>query len=305
MYDKANPLFLLCESPLHAGSGSGLGIVDLPIQREKHTGFPKIEGSSLKGSLREFFETKYGHNGDDNEANTLALFGSDSDAEEGKSQAGAMGVSDARLLLFPVKSMKGVFAWITCPRVLHRFKEDYELSGEELGLEIPPPGSVAPGSNLLLAGQRVVLEEYAFKEVQESEAVSALGEWLAGRLYDGQDYWSEKLKQDIFVLGDEDFQDFANLSTEVITRTKISSETGTVEPGALFTEEYLPSDALLYSVIFTRGEFQNKDKDKEAVKAEEQLRTFFADTLNESPILQLGGNYTLGKGVLRTKYLNL
>lgn len=150
-----------------------------------------------------------------------------------------------------------------------------------------------------------MLEEYAFKEVQESEAVGALGEWLASRLYEGQDYWSEKLRQDIFVLEDEDFQDFANLSTEVITRTKISSETGTVEPGALFTEEYLPSDALLYSVIFTRGEFQNKDKDKDTIRTEEQLRTFFANTLNESPILQLGGNYTLGKGVLRTKYLNL
>lgn len=302
MYDKANPLFLLCESPLHAGSGSGLGIVDLPIQREKHTGFPKVEGSSLKGSLREFFETKY----QPGEANTLALFGSDSDAEEGKSQAGAMGVSDARLLLFPVKSMKGVFAWVTCPRILHRFKEDYELSGQGLDLEIPPAGSVAPGSSLLLTGKRVVLEEYAFKDVQESAVVAALGEWLASQLHgEERHYWSEKMERDIFVLEDEDFQDFANLSTEVITRTKINSETGTVEPGALFTEEYLPSDSLLYSVIFTRGEFQNKDKDKDATRTEEQLRTFFARTLEAFPILQLGGNYTLGKGVLRTKYLNL
>jgi len=38
---------------LHPGSGSELGIVDLPIQRERHTGYPKIEGSGLKGSLRE------------------------------------------------------------------------------------------------------------------------------------------------------------------------------------------------------------------------------------------------------------
>lgn len=58
MYRLVRPLFLICETPLHAGSGSDLGIVDLPIQRERHTGFPEIEGSSLKGALREAIEQK-------------------------------------------------------------------------------------------------------------------------------------------------------------------------------------------------------------------------------------------------------
>ena len=56
MYKNAKPLFFMCETPLHAGSGSDLGIVDLPIQRERHTNFPKVESSSLKGALREGFE---------------------------------------------------------------------------------------------------------------------------------------------------------------------------------------------------------------------------------------------------------
>ena len=34
MFKQAKPLFLIVETPLHAGSGSDLGIVDLPIQRE-------------------------------------------------------------------------------------------------------------------------------------------------------------------------------------------------------------------------------------------------------------------------------
>ena len=59
MYKSTNPLFLICETPLHAGSGDDLGIVDLPIQRERHTSFPKIEASSLKGALREAFEGKF------------------------------------------------------------------------------------------------------------------------------------------------------------------------------------------------------------------------------------------------------
>ncbi|NLI12590.1 MAG: type III-B CRISPR module RAMP protein Cmr4, partial [Peptococcaceae bacterium] len=40
MYKLARPLFFMCETSLHAGSGNDLGIVDLPIQRERHTSFP-------------------------------------------------------------------------------------------------------------------------------------------------------------------------------------------------------------------------------------------------------------------------
>ena len=58
MFKQAKPLFLIVETPLHAGSGSDLGIVDLPIQREQHTDYPKIEASGLKGSIREIFQAK-------------------------------------------------------------------------------------------------------------------------------------------------------------------------------------------------------------------------------------------------------
>ena len=56
MYKISKPVFLYCLTSLHAGSGSSLGVVDLPIQRERHTSFPKIESSSLKGAFREAFE---------------------------------------------------------------------------------------------------------------------------------------------------------------------------------------------------------------------------------------------------------
>ncbi len=56
MFKKALPFFIYVITPLHAGTGQELGIVDLPIQRERHTGFPKIEASGLKGSIREVFE---------------------------------------------------------------------------------------------------------------------------------------------------------------------------------------------------------------------------------------------------------
>ena len=58
--------------------------------------------------------------------------------------AGALSVSDARLLAFPVRSLKGVFAWVSCPAVLTRLQRDACLAGcSDLPPVIPP---VAPSS---------------------------------------------------------------------------------------------------------------------------------------------------------------
>jgi CRISPR type III-B/RAMP module RAMP protein Cmr4 len=52
VFEKAAMLFLYCETPVHAGTGTSLSIVDLPIQRERITGLPIVQASSLKGVLR-------------------------------------------------------------------------------------------------------------------------------------------------------------------------------------------------------------------------------------------------------------
>ena len=52
MFSTVRPFILYALSAVHAGSGSEIGVVDLPIQRERSTGYPKIESSSLKGALR-------------------------------------------------------------------------------------------------------------------------------------------------------------------------------------------------------------------------------------------------------------
>jgi len=311
MFKLAQPLFLLCETPLHAGSGDSLGIVDLPIQRERHTGFPKIEASSLKGSLREAFEGCFL---DDypkrNHPEILRSFGPDESASE---FAGALGFTDARLLLFPVKSMKGVFAWITCPKILRRFSDDmklaidYEISG---AIDVTN-GQVLPlgDADNLSFNDRVVLEEYTFTKASKPDLKlkdQDFATWLSENLFE-QGFWREKAKQDILVLSDDDFSDFVTLSTEVITRIKINNETGTVQKGALFTEEYLPAESVLYSLILSSPEFLSlKDKKTEgSLPANaEYIMKFFSDTILKLPIIQLGGNATLGKGLLRTKVVS-
>jgi len=97
MFKVKDLMLIIAETPVHAGSGSELGMVDLPIQRECYTGFPKIEASGLKGCLREAFDSILGNGRTEVEI----IFG----PEAGEHHAGAMSITDARILLFPVKSL--------------------------------------------------------------------------------------------------------------------------------------------------------------------------------------------------------
>ncbi|MCF6183091.1 MAG: type III-B CRISPR module RAMP protein Cmr4 [Bacteroidales bacterium] len=316
MYRKANILLLKTETPLHAGSGDSLGIVDMPIQRERHTSFPKIEASSLKGSLREHFERELLFKIKDdsskkeeykeNVKKITASFGSDGEGNSENSKAGSLGFTDARLLLFPVKSMKGIFAWITCPQIISKFNEELKLAGHEnIYFKISNGNLAATDSNLYLNDENIILEEYTFevnKKTKEKNEVNKLGKWLSLNLFDGKGYFAEKLMTDIVVLKNDDFKDFVNLSTEVITRTRIDNETGTVADGALFTEEYLPAEALMYSLVLTAPEFAKKVTKKE-FETEEKLKTFFKKFISEHEVLQIGGNATLGKGITKAKFV--
>lgn len=303
MFKQAKPLFLIVETPLHAGSGSDLGIVDLPIQREKHTDYPKIEASGLKGSIREIFEAT----SDDKEIELV--FG----PEEGDLHAGALGFTDARLLLFPVKSVRGVFAWVTCPAVLERLKQDLSICQSSIGfVDVPTPNTIPNECDLIVKDQKIVLEEYTFP-VGHNDACHAVAEQIADSVLPSDssyDYWREKMKKDIVVLDDDDFRDFVTLSTEVIARTRIDNNKGTVVDGALWYEEYLPTDSILYSLALTTPLFVDEGKKKgtrfetnsqvPAKNTDEakEVMNFFSEGL--PPIVQIGGNATVGKGIVRT-----
>lgn len=86
MYQLAKPLFFRTETPLHAGSGSDLGHIDLPIQREKHTDLPNIQSSSLKGAFRQNLEQNVTTNED--KIGVHLAFGYDGDSVDKASEVG-------------------------------------------------------------------------------------------------------------------------------------------------------------------------------------------------------------------------
>ena len=112
------PYFLHALSPLHVGTGQSVEAIDLPIARMRSTGIPFVPGSSVKGVIR--WERKEQLLQDE----WTAVFGPDKqNAEE---HAGAVVFGDARLLALPVRSLKGVFAWVTSPLLLVLAKRDLD-----------------------------------------------------------------------------------------------------------------------------------------------------------------------------------
>ena len=91
-------LYIFTRTPLHVGAGASVGAIDQPVQRERHTGFPVIPGSSVKGVLRDHLRSL-------GEAALNDIFGEGGDGES--FSAGKISFGEARLLAFPVRSAKG------------------------------------------------------------------------------------------------------------------------------------------------------------------------------------------------------
>ena len=128
MITDTTMLYLYVETPLHAGVGSGLSNIDLPIQRERTTQYPMIQGSGIKGKLRATIEADREQLPDAEKYKMDILFGppTTETKDSNNDHAGALIFGDARILLFPVRSLEGVFAYTTSYDVLNRFKRDIE-----------------------------------------------------------------------------------------------------------------------------------------------------------------------------------
>jgi CRISPR-associated protein Cmr4 len=215
--------------------------------------------------------------------------------------AGALIAGDARILLFPVRSLNGVFAYTTSYDVLNRFKRDLERGNQEHKPTWEVPAFVenkalVTTNSEVQNNNTIVLEEFSF-DTEANQQVDAIADWIAKyALPDlGGDYWPNKIKSSLVILPNDDFRDFALYATEVITRVRINREKKTVDSGALWTEEHLPTDTFLYVPMH-------------ATSARKKGSTLTAsDVLSEikkleAKYLQLGGDETVGRGLVRVRW---
>ncbi|MEI7642885.1 MAG: type III-B CRISPR module RAMP protein Cmr4 [Chloroflexales bacterium] len=276
-------LFTHALSPLHPGTGQGVGVIDLPIAREKATGLPYLPGSSLKGTLR----------GACPDAQRVSIFGPDT--KDGDLHAGAAHFADQRLLLLPIRSLAGTFAWVTSPYVLRRFARDArDAAMKDLPGDIGNPVSeqqctVADSSKLRLSGDSVYLEDLDLTATSDP-TTTAWANWLASHIFANDPIWQAMLAERLCVVHDDVLNFLLTTATEITARIRLEEQTKTVAKGGLWYEESLPTETVLAGPLMIMPNGMTK-------MDAGQIITIIG-TCTAKP-LQLGGKATIGRGLCR------
>lgn len=257
---------LLAETSIHPGAGQSSGFVDLPVAREAATDYPVIVGSGMKGALLGMARDL---DWDDTRRNDV--FGK-------HDNAGGLLVSDARLLLLPVRSLTSSFMWLTCPHAIERFMRDHKRSGrtrdaiESIELEDgdnQTPKYLGPDVGELYLEER----QFAHAGCLPEGLTASLKPLVAHKAA------AARLDKQLVIVSDNSFTWFARYGLAVNARNKLHDEKKTSEN--LWYEETLSPDSLFYWLLAERSD-----------GALEKIKSLFS----ARPYLQVGGNETIGHG---------
>jgi CRISPR-associated protein Cmr4 len=306
MFEERSLLFLYAVSPVHMGAGQAIGVVDNPIQRERHTHHPVFAGAGLKGAFRDVFEKAKGA------GLTERIFGPKTEAAD---HAGAVSFGDAQLVLFPIRSLREAFVYATSPTALARLHRLVSLAGETTSWRVPQLAGdqvdlcivsgegvrelAAPGTN----PQKVVLETFEFAAhiaEQERKNVEELAKWLAqAALPQSQafEHFREKVRKHLVVLSDTRFSYFVENATLVEPHVRIDDVSGTADDGGLFYTENVPPEALFVAPVFASKERVKKGSDSQTMDAKRVIGEL-ADVFGKEQLVQIGGDATTGRGLV-------
>lgn len=274
-------------TPLHVGTGQSVGTTDLPIARERTTGWPMVPGSSVKGALKEVAReervtTRDKDSGQQADKDLACLFGS---PDNKNPAAGALAITDLRCLLFPVRSVAGTFAYATSAGAIGRANELLAAAGKAaINVQAVPDETVAVPANTVLKVTtlgKVVLEDLdlAHTDLGANGPTSRLAA-LTGIA-------EAELAKRLAILPDDLFTYLTKTATEVTTHVTLNFETRTAEKGMLRSEERVPSEAVFLGLVMVDGLSAKKDE------AAQHL-----DALN-GKYCQFGGKGSVGNGLCR------
>jgi len=202
-------------------------------------------------------------------------------------------------LLLPVRSVAGTFSWVTSPLLLARFARDCK----EAGLSAPPIPAIAAVDRCAVTnacqltvqmqgdqqGSRVIFEDLDLRP-ETHPACDGLAGFLASRLFPGDDTWAGILERRLCVVHDDIMTFLARHGTDVVTRIKLDDESKTVAKGQLWTEESLPVESVLVSLVVAMPNKRTKLTPAEIFTKLCQL---------SEGMVQLGGKATVGRGRCR------
>ena len=263
-------LGLIAETPIHYGAETGGGAIDLPVAREAATRYPVIAGSAFKGSLKD-------------------TLGGENDYTGSAEAAGQLIFSDIRLLLLPVRSLAGSYAWVTCPLLLERLQRDASRAGctPPLDFAIPKPQSghyLSPNNNL---PAQLHLEERQFAKAtlgSSDPEPGALVETLKSLI--AHESTKTRVAKQLVVLSDQDFAWFAEFALPVNAHNRLDDDNKTSL--SLWYEETLPPDTVMYSLVLPRPTLH--------IAVQGNAMAHISGLLKSNPYLQIGAGETTGLG---------
>lgn len=252
-------LFFTCESPLASTAVSPhprAGIARA-ITREPKSQYPLLLAEEYRGSIEKYFVRK-------------------------SQSSAAPSFSDAQLLLFPLRSIRGIFTWVTSLKILQQF--DAALKDSTCSPRWPLVGLneeaflTGPHNNCVLKEQ-ALLEEHCFPVVVEPR-VQGISRWLASNLFPTSaefQWWSAKLARDLIIVPDSVLRLLVqqNLHFEV----EATAGSQQVDSALASLVEFLPTETVLYATL---GEGL----------AEAEL---------EVPLISVGYKQVFGRGLCRLR----
>jgi len=293
-------IFYRTVTPLHVGCGQAVGVVDLPVIRERATGYPFIPGSGIRGSLRDIFENK----GNGNKELTLKLFGPDNEGmgDPENQYAGSLAIHDARLLFFPVRADKEVFLWITCPLAVQRYNRDraaFQL-GDPFDLSelttINAGNFIGPAALGTTPQDSLHLEEFLFTPAAVDDPARERLQTLS--IDTGKKIGLDELASRAVLVSDRSFYHFVNHAT-MLTQHNTLTSAKTVKGGMLFSIESLPPETILYGMIGATHERRDPDNGFTNTAVLEYVKSTLVGGQPDpaSAYLHLGGKESIGMGV--------
>jgi CRISPR-associated protein Cmr4 len=269
---------LVSHTILHCGSGQSVGIVDQPIIRERATNLPIVPGATIRGVLRAYLNSTNGEL-------TNSLFGRE--AKDGSDDfAGALSLTDAHLLILPVRSLYGIVAYVTCPFILKRYKKELN---ESLNIPAQSVKKACIGeNNQNVASDKVVFEDLDIETTQCQDA-QQWAERISKTVYANDESAQKDFQQHFVILPDDVFAYLAETATEIRTRIRMNQESGVVDKGALWTEENLPAECVLWG-SYSFNESMKNYQSGHAPQFKQQVHL---------ALLQMGGNAGVGSGLVQ------
>jgi CRISPR-associated protein Cmr4 len=299
-----------CLTPLHNGAGQGVGAIDRPIVREVTTNYPFVQSSTIKGAYAA-------------KAAGRPWAGAAFGKGETDGNQGCLLVGDARLLLFPARSMAGTMAWATsclalgrlarlcaatddpdglgaaCAAVVNSAAAAVER-GTAVGASLPAGEAGAPLDDALTLEKQYFLESLALQPCGDAgarQAVASCARAVAS-LLSADPFWRGYLASRLLVLHEDDFQHVVSHATEVEANIAIASSGVTVD-GSLRYTEFLPAETVLASLVVVEPPLGGRGSRQEVESG------FKALAAEHGGVIQFGADESKGKGLVTARVLSL